>query len=266
MTTQTQNERYDAKTIWLRLVSCKKTSLTVETFYTSGNNFCHQSWGKLYLPSQLSSLLDPSRLVQAGPVQPSPVHRSVVQFNPVLSGWELNRWYVTAGMSWHQRIQREEAQRDVWERKGGKICRQKQNYGEKEKERVGHMGGQRSEVIVWIMADKELERETEEEIGSLSEVAGEVGGVRRVGVTEGLVLVSGPTACVLNSGEYQLFCTDKSLLQNSRNSQNKIHLFISLSLSPFHIQYTFTLNHCTFYVCVLKVNSAYTFLGPLYLL
>ncbi len=106
-----------------------------------------------------------------------------------------------------------------------------------------------------MIADKESEREKEEEIGSLCEAAGEVGGVRRMGATEGLVLVSGPTACALNSGEYQLFCTDKSLLQNSRNSQNKIHLFISpcvsvvsLSLSVhFHFESLYFLCVC---VCV----------------
>lgn len=61
-----------------------------------------------------------------------------------------------------------------------------------------------------MTADKELERANEEETGSCTVV----GGVSQV-VTKGLVFVSRPTACVLYSGEYQLFCTDKSLMQKS---------------------------------------------------
>lgn len=72
------------------------------------------------------------------------------------------------------------------------------------------------------------------------------GDVSCVGVTKGSVLVSRPTACVLYSCEYQLFRTDKSLLQKSEKKLPKTQC-VSLSL-PSQFQHHFTLDLNTF-VC-----------------
>lgn len=64
------------------------------------------------------------------------------------------------------------------------------------------MGGQRGEVTVIMTAD--IEFGNEGETGSFKVV----GCLSQVGEIECLVPVSRPTACVLYSGEYELFCPD----------------------------------------------------------
>lgn len=101
------------------------------------------------------------------------------------------------------------------------------------------------------MADTKQKKNAKEKMKRKVEVVRWFRDVSGVGVTKGSVLVSRPTACVLYSCEYQLFRTDKSLLQKSgkKAPQNTMCLFIApLSVSaPFHFG--------SKYFCLLKQKN-----------
>lgn len=82
------------------------------------------------------------------------------------------------------------------------------------------------------MADtKQKKKNAKEKMKQKVEVVRWFGDVSGVGVTKGSVLVSRPTACVLYSCEYQLFRTDKSLLQKSEKKSSPEHN-VSLYRNP----------------------------------